>query len=404
MNKPAQTNRKKILGLDLNVFWLGVVSLLTDVSSEMIFTLVPLFLANVLGAAPVVIGLVGGISESTDAIFRIVSGWVSDRFRKRKALTVIGYGLSTLVKPLMYFAGNWGFVTAIRFGDRAGKGIRSSPRDALIASYLAPHERGRGFGFHRAMDSTGAVLGLGAAAYIIYHLQGGSLGITLETYRMLVLVGSIPAVIAVVTLVTLVREKRTAESFDQPKIFLRPKGVFSRRFKIFLVIMAIFTLGKSSDFFMILRAQDLGSPVLFVTLMLVLFNITYALTSMPAGTLSDRLGRRKVIALGWGVYALIYLGLALSTDLWQIWVLFAGYGIYYGITEGVARAFVADLVPEPQRGTAYGLYYGVVGLTLLPASVIGGWLWQTIAPAATFYFGGALALVATVGILFFLKE
>ena len=401
------SNRKQIFGLNPNVFFLGLVSLLTDVSSEMIFTLLPLFLANVVGATTAVIGLVGGLSDGADAIFRIFSGWLSDRLGKRKALTLLGYGLSTLVKPLMLLALTWSSVLAVRFGDRVGKGIRSSPRDALVAASLSPRDRGRGFGLHRAMDTLGAVLGLGVAAAIIYHIQGGNLDLSLPTYRWLVIAGSIPAVLAVLVLLILVREKKSSPGGParrQGPVLRVAPAPFSLRFKLFLGIMAVFTLGNSGSFFVILRAQDLGSSVFTVTLMLVLFNVVYALTSFPAGIISDRWGRRRMIVLGWAVYFLVYLGLAGASRLGQMWLIFAGYGVFFGLTEGVARAYVADLVAEDRRGTAYGLYYGVVGLLLVAAGVLAGGLWQAVSPAAAFYLSAGLALLASLGLIAFVKE
>jgi MFS family permease len=395
--------QRRVFGLNPNVFFLGIVSLLTDVSTEMIFTLIPFFLSNVLGAATTVVGLVGGVTESTDAIFRIFSGWVSDRVKKRKPLAVLGYSFSTLVKPFMYLASTWVGVLAIRFSDRVGKGIRTSPRDALVADSVSAGERGRGFGLQRAMDTTGAVLGLGLAAIIIYFVQGGGVELSLKTYRWLVLVGIVPAVLAVLVLLFFVHESKSSPSASQKLTRIKSAG-FDIRFKLFLAIMAVFTLGNSSDFFVILRAQNLGSSVLYVTLMLVLFNISYAATSLPAGVLSDRLGRRGVIALGWSIYALVYLGFAVASELWQVWLLFACYGVYYGLVEGVARAFVADLVPEEKRGTAYGLYHGVVGITLLPASLIAGWLWDAVNPAAPFYLGAGLAFLAMMGIMGVVRE
>ncbi len=404
----TDTSRKRIWGLNPNVFFLGIVSLLTDVSSEMIFTLVPLFLRNVLRAPFTAIGLIGGLCESIDAIFRIFSGWLSDRVGRRKPLAVWGYSISTIAKPFMYLAASWGSVLTIRFSDRVGKGIRTSPRDALVADSVSAGERGKGFGLHRAMDTSGAVLGLAVAAIIIYLVQGGELGLSLKTYRWLVLVGVVPAVLAVLVLLFFVHERGRkvspgSRSYRGLSLNKLTAG-FDTRFKIFLVIMAVFTLGNSSDFFVILRAQSLGSSVMHVVLMLVLFNVTYAATSLPAGMLSDRLGRRRVITMGWFIYALVYLGFALASSQWQVWLLFASYGIYYGVVEGVARAFVADLVPEEKRGTAYGLYHGVVGLTLLPASLIAGWLWQAFSPAAPFYFGAGLAFVAMLGIMALIRE
>ena len=401
----AGTSRRKIWGLNPNVFFLGLVSLLTDVSSEMIFTLIPLFLRNVLKAPFTTIGLIGGLSESTDAIFRIFSGWLSDKVGKRKPLAVLGYSISTIAKPFMYLASNWGIVLGVRFSDRVGKGMRTSSRDALIADSIAAGERGRGFGLHRAMDASGAVLGLAIAAIIVYLVQGGGQELSLESYQWLVIVGVIPAVLAVIILLIFVQERRRLpSSVTNSQVGFKQAGGFDTRFKVFMAIMAIFTLGNFSDFFVILRAQNLEASLIHVVLMLVLFNVTYAAVSLPAGVLSDKLGRRRVITLGWFIYTLVYLGFAVASEVWQVWLLFAAYGIYYGIVEGVARAFVADLVTEEKRGTAYGLYHGVVGLTLLPASLLAGWLWQAYSPASPFYFGAGLAFIAMLGIMALVRE
>ncbi len=404
-SKKSRLRQGKVFGLNANVFFLGIVSLLNDVSSEMIFTLIPLFLSNVLKAGTPVIGLIGGLSESVDAIFRIFSGWFSDKMGRRKSLALLGYSVSTIIKPFMYLASTWGAVLAIRFGDRIGKGIRTSPRDALVADSVEAGERGKGFGLQRAMDTFGAVLGLALAAVIIYLVQGGGLELNLKAYQWLVLLGVVPAVLAVLVLLFFVRERRRPSPGDiGSRLKFRRVGGVDTRFTLFLAIMAVFTLGNSSDFFVILRAQDLGSSVLHVVLMLVLFNIAYAVTALPAGMLSDRLGRRRVITLGWFIYALVYLGFALASELWQVWLLFACYGVYYGVVEGVARAFVADLVPPQKRGTAYGLYHGVVGLTLLPASLIAGWLWDAYSPAVPFYLGAGLAFIAMLGIMGLIRE
>jgi MFS family permease len=402
----VEAKHREIWGLHHNIFFLGLVSLLTDTSSEMIFTLVPLFVVNVLGAGALAVGLIGGLSESFDAIFRIFSGRISDRFQRRKVLAVAGYGFSTIVKPFMLLASAWGGVLAVRFGDRLGKGIRTSPRDALIADSVGADTRGKGFGIHRAMDTAGAVLGLVIAAVIIYTVQGGGIDLGRESYRWLVIVGVIPAFLAVLMLLIFVHEKGLIKPATVKAAGTEGavKAGFSRRFKLFLLIMGIFTLGNSSDFFVILRAQDLGTSVLNITLMLVLFNVTYAIISTPAGILSDRLGRKRVIVVGWTIYALVYLGFALSSSIWHIWLLFAGYGIYYGIVEGVAKAFVADLVPAERRGTAYGYFQGVVGLTLLPASLLAGWLWEAVSPATPFYLGAGLAFLSMLGLMALVRE
>jgi MFS family permease len=405
----VDTKQNKIWKLNPNIFFLGIVSLLTDVSSEMIFTLVPLFLTNVLGAAGTIVGIVGGLSEGIDAVVRIFSGWLSDKIGKRKLLAVCGYSISTIAKPFLLLANAWGTVLAVRSTDRLGKGVRTSSRDALIADSVSAGERGRGFGLHRAMDTTGAFLGLAISALIVYIIQGtGTIQLTLNCFQWLVIIGVIPAALAVVILQVSVRERiKCLLPPDSSQSGFRMTEVqhsFDKRFKVFLIIIAVFTLGNSSDFFVILRAQDLGAPVLQIVLMLVLHNAAYATFSLPMGMLSDKLGRRQVIVLGWFIYAVSYLGFAVTSNIWQIWLLFACYGIYYGIVEGVARSFVADLVPEEKRGTAYGLYHGVIGIALVVASIIAGWLWDTIGPASPFFLGAALSLVAVLGIMIFIKE
>ncbi|MFC1953275.1 MFS transporter [Chloroflexota bacterium] len=402
-------NRKKIFGLHPNVFFMGLTSLLTDVSSDMIFTLVPLFLTNVLGAAGTIIGLVGGLSEGIDSIVRIFSGWLSDKLGKRKFLAVLGYSISTVSKPFLLLANAWGAVLAVRFSERIGKGVRTSARDALVADSVSKDERGKGFGVHRAMDTTGAFLGLVIAAVVVYFVQGtGAIELSQGCFNYLVMGGVIPAVLAVIVLQVFVRERKKDPSSDNgfsnrvtlPGI----KDSFDSRFWIFIGVTVVFTLGNSSDFFAILRAQDLGAPLLHVVLMLVVWNASEASFSLPMGILSDKLGRRRVLIIGWFLYALVYLGFAVSSSLWQIWFLFAGYGIYYGIAQGVARAFVADLAPADKRGTAYGLYHGVVGLSLVAASVIAGVLWDNVSSAAPFYLGAGLALLAMIGIITLVKE
>jgi MFS family permease len=398
---------KKIFGLHPNVFFLGLVSFFTDVSSEMIFTLVPLFLQNVLGVSTTIVGVVGGISDSTEALFKLISGRISDKVGKRKFLTTLGYVLSAAAKPFMLLANAWGGVTGIRFGDRIGKGLRSSSRDALLADSLGAKERGKGFGFHRAMDTAGAVVGLLAAALIIYLLEGANVfDMQRNTYRVMIIAGIIPAFIAVLILIGLVRERKraVAKSAVSGAALTQAKPAFDSRFKFFLVITAIFTLGNSSDFFLILRAQNVRTPLFLIAIMLAVFNAVYSLVSVPMGVLSDKIGRRRVLAFGWFIYALVYLGFALATNVWQIWLLFALYGVYYGTTQGVASAFIADLVPPERRGTAYGIFQGVTGLMLLPASVLAGWIWVAVSPAATFYIGAGLAFLAMLAVMFLVKE
>lgn len=384
--------------LPRNVWVLSAASFLTDVSSEMLFNLLPLFLLNVLGARTAAIGLIEGVAETASSLVRVYTGALSDRLGKRKRLTVLGYALSAIAKPFLYFASSWGWVLGVRFSDRVGKGIRSAPRDALLAESVEAGRRGLAFGLHRAADTAGAFVGLGIAALIVWASQAGALRLTRLTFQRAVLASVLPAAASVLLLALAARESpRRAPAASSPG---SPRLALGRRFGAFLASIGVFTLGNSSDAFIILRAQERGLSVLQVMAMLLAFNAVYALFSTPAGAISDRLGRRRLVLAGWLVYALIYLGFALARSGSQVALLFTVYGIYYALTEGAARALVADLVSPEQRGAAYGLYHAGVGLAALPASLIAGFLWQGglgwpgLGPAAPFYFGAAMAGLA----------
>ncbi len=381
-----------------NIWIMTATSFLTDISSEMLVYLIPLFLSNILGVRTAVIGLIDGVAETTASLLKVYSGALSDRLGKRKWLAVLGYGLSTVAKPFLYIANSWGWVLGVRFADRAGKGIRTAPRDALVAASTDEHARGLAFGLHRAGDTAGAFLGIGIAALIIWLTQTNDALLSLVTFRTAVLVSIFPSVLAVIVLALGAREVSVADKGTKA-VHLSLKGL-DPRFKVFLLVVVLFTLGNSSDSFIVLRAQERGLTVLGTMFMLMTFTAVYALTSGPLGALSDRIGRRKLIIGGWLAYGLVYLGFALSRAGWQIWALFGFYGLYYAATEGVAKALVADLVPDSQRGTAYGLFNAAIGLTALPASVIAGLLWQGLGTwlgfgaSAPFIFGAGMALLA----------
>ncbi len=395
------TTSQNIKKLPRNVWIVTATSLLTDISSEMIVYLVPLFLSNVLGVRTAVIGLIDGVAETTASLLKIYSGALSDKLGKRKWLTVAGYALSTLAKPFLYIANAWGWVLGVRFADRVGKGIRTAPRDALVADSIDPSQRGLAFGLHRAGDTLGAFLGLGLAAAIVSVTQPQAASLTRSTFQIAILFSVIPAILAVIVLALGARDVAKANPSAKPTLSL--KG-FDSRFKTFLVIVVLFTLGNSSDAFIVLRGQERGLNVLQVMLMVMTFNFIYAVLAGPLGALSDKIGRRRLILFGWLAYGLVYLGFAFSQTGWQVWMLFGLYGIYYAATEGVAKALIADLVPESQRGTAYGLYAAAVGLTALPASLFAGILWQGLGAwggfgaSAPFAFGAVMSLLA--GVLF----
>ncbi len=389
--------------LPRNVWVVTAASFLTDVSSEMVFNLLPLFLANVLGVRLGVVGLIEGVAETTASVVKIYSGWLSDRLGQRKWLAVAGYGISTLAKPFLFFASSWVGVLAVRFTDRLGKGIRTAPRDALIADSVSAKRRGLAFGLHRAGDTAGAALGLSLALLVVWYAQGLRVQLSRETFQLLALLSVIPAGLAVLILVVGVKDTGDIEKTrTSPSLSLKRLG---RRFGIFLLSVVIFTLGNSSDAFVILRAQERGINLVGILSMLIVFNILYALVSGPAGALSDHIERRTMIIVSWLAYAVIYAGLALAESAWHVWILFALYGIYYGSTEGVSRALVADLVGEDRRGAAYGVFNAAIGFTVLPASLIAGVLWQGVGEwhgfgaSAPFVFGAAMALLAALILL-----
>jgi MFS family permease len=385
--------------LPRNVWAVSFTSFFMDISSEMVLNILPLFLANVLGVGTSVIGLIEGTAEATASLLKVFSGWLSDRIGARKWLAVSGYGLSALAKPFFYFADAWTTVLAVRWGDRVGKGIRTAPRDALVADSIDEGQRGLAFGFHRAADTGGAVLGLLIALGIVWAAQSAAVDLTRKTFQMVVLVSLAPAVMAVLSLALGAQDVPVSSKQERPAITFKGLG---KTFLIFMVIVGLFDLGNSSDAFLVLLAQQRGLNVVGILAMLVTFNLVYTLVSTPAGSLSDRVGRRGVIIGGWLTYAAIYLGLALSRTGWQVWALYAFYGLYYGLAYGTTKAMVADIVPVELRGTAYGTYNATLGLLDFPASLIAGVLWQGVGgfhgfgPSAPFFFGATLAFIAAV--------
>jgi MFS family permease len=394
-----QSNFTSWRDLPRNVWAVSITSFLTDTSSEMVINILPLFLSNVLGVKTNIIGLIEGVAEATASILKLFSGWLSDKMRQRKWLAVIGYGISAISKPFFYFAGTWEVVAGVRWADRAGKGVRTAPRDALVADSVNNRQRGLAFGLHRAADTGGAVVGIILALVVVWVAQAGNIQLSRDTFQKVVLISLVPAFLAVVALAILAQDVPVTKQRQPPKFAFRGLG---KQFVIFMIIVSIFDLGNSSDAFLVLRAQDRGVSVLGVLSMLVIFNLVYTLTSIPFGSLSDRIGRRKIIAGGWLLYALVYLGFAMAGRPWHLWILYALYGLYYGLTYGTSKAMVADIVPAELYGTAYGTYNAVLGILDFPASLIAGILWQGLGrwngfgASAPFLFGGGLALLAAL--------
>lgn len=382
-----------------NVVTLGAVSLLTDIASEMIYPLLPLFLATVLAAGPATLGAIEGLAESTAALVKLAAGLRSDRVRRRKPLIVLGYGLAACARPLVAIATSAGLVAAIRFTDRVGKGLRGAPRDALITDSVDPALRGRAFGLQRSMDHAGALIGPLLATAL---LAGAGLPL-----RAVFALAAVPGVLGVVLVVWRVREAESGTGAaagagaEWRADFARrgggalgtlPRGPLRR----YLFVLLLFTLGNSSDAFLLLRASDLGLPAAQLPLLWAFFHLVKTLGALPAGALSDRVDRRRLIIAGWAVYALVYLGFARADATWHAWALFAAYGLYYALTEGVEKALLADLAPAGARGGAFGWHAFAVGIGALPASLIFGALWQGAGPVAAFGLGAGLAAAASL--------
>jgi len=400
VNETPQNKQKSGLrALPRNVWAASLTSFFMDTSSEMVINVLPLFLSNVLGVRTNIIGLIEGIAEATASLLKVFAGWLSDKLRARKWLAVAGYGLSTLAKPFFYVANAWTAILAVRWADRVGKGIRTAPRDALVADSIDESQRGLAFGFHRAADTGGAVLGMIIALAVVWASQAASVELGRRTFQLLVLASLVPAVLAVLSLAIGARDVPVTSQRKAPTITFKGLG---KPFLLFMLIVGLFDLGNSSDAFLVLRAQERGLSVLGILGMLITFNLVYTLLSTPAGALSDRVGRRKVIVAGWITYAAIYLGFALIKTGWQAWLMYSLYGVYYGLAYGTTKAMVADIVSPELRGTAYGTYNAVLGLLDLPASLIAGLLWQGagawrgFGPSAPFLFGAALSLLAAL--------
>jgi MFS family permease len=374
-----------------------VVSLLTDVSSEMIYPLLPVFLTATLGASASMLGAIEGAAESTSSLLRLASGWWSDRVKRRTPLIVAGYAIATAMRPLVAIAQSATQVLAIRVTDRVGKGIRSSPRDALIADSVDPSIRGRAFGFHRAMDHAGAFAG----PLIAFALLNWA-GVELRTVFWL---AAIPGAIAVVVLIAFVKERadqvEAKDAKPQDPVVLSEAKDLPKSFWTYLAIVFVFTLGSSADAFLILRANQLGVPVTMIVVLWAAHSAVKSLTSTWGGAQSDRFGRVPMMIAGWVVYALVYVGFAQATRHWHAWLLFLLYGLYFAFTEGAEKALIADLVPASRRGAAFGWFHLTIGLGALPASLVFGLIWDRAGAQTAFLFGAAVAVAATMALALF---
>lgn len=413
---------KKIWGLDRNVFFAGVSSFFMDISSEMVYSLVPVFLSSVLGVNKSLIGVIEGIAETTASLLKMPAGWLSDRLGRRKPLMLFGYSISTLSRPLLALAGGWGMVLGSRFVDRFGKGVRTAPRDAIVADSCEKRELGRSFGFHRAMDQFGAVVGP-VIAFLILSLQPGG-------YRTVFWISLLPGILCVLVIALFIRDRRRKETIPpceaaavpstpatevparpddeprSPRLAGRLRGVkrLPRPLLWYLLVTGVFALGNSSDAFLILRAQDLQVATVMIPVLYLVFNLIYSVLSLPAGLLADRIGRRRVALIGFVVFAGAYTWMATARSQAAAWGVFAVYGVYMAIADGNGRALLAEFSPGERRGIAFGAYHMVVGLAALPASIIAGLLYEHISAAAPFWMGAAAAVLAAMLMLALVPE
>jgi len=372
--------------LPRTVWLLGLISLVNDSASDMIYPLVPLYLTSVLMAGPKALGLIEGVAEAAASLLKLAAGVLADRSRRTKAWVVAGYTIAGIARPMLAFASSWFGVLVCRFADRIGKGLRSAPRDAMLVHSVAADQRGLAFGLHRAMDNAGAVIGPLAAAALL------ALGMPL---RHVLLTAIVPAVI--VLLLTLAIEEPQIERVPNPPRFSWNMREFPPRFRRYLLVLALFMLGNSSNMFLLLRAKQLGLGDAQVPMIWALVSFVAAALSTPLSGLSDRFDRRKLIVGGWTIYAVLYMAFGLMPAMtWLLWPMFAAYGVFLAATEGAEKALVADMVPKTQAGTAFGWYNLVVGLALLPASLLFGWLWSEASPPSAFAFGSACALAAAL--------
>jgi MFS family permease len=375
-------------GITKNVFVISLVSFFNDIASEMIYPIVPIFLTTVLGAPVTIVGLIEGIAESTAGILRVFSGWFSDKLKSRKPFMVVGYGLSALSKAVLAASFHWSMVLGGRFLDRFGKGIRTSARDALLSESSEAQYRGSVFGFHRAVDTMGALVGPLIALALLSKFG--------QNLRFVFYLAVIPAAIGVILLAVFVKDiRKQKDRPDVPSFRLRDVEL-SRDFKIFLVVSAVFAIGNSSDAFLILRAQNLGLSLSLTIAVYTLFNFFYAISSHPAGIISDRIGQKKVLLWGFCLFALVYSLFGIITEQYLLWVLFPLYGVYMALTEGIGKAYISLLVRKDFTGTTYGIYQTLIGVLTFLSSLIAGFLWKYITPGAPFIFGGIMAMAAFI--------
>ena len=385
-----QMSRTFFSGIHRNVVATGFTSFFTDISTKMVYSVMPLFLMSI-GASKTTISLIEGIAESTAALIKAVSGWLSDRIGRNKPFMILGYGITALVTPIYSFVTAPFQVLIARFVERVGKGFRAAPRDSLIAASIGKKDVGKNFGFQKAMDNSGAIIGPLLASLVLYLMA--------DDYHSLFLLATIPALLGVLTVIIGVKDVKSADRKTGKTVSFRQ---LPRRFYLFLLVVFVFSLGNSSDALLIIKTSETGVNEAWIPFVYMIFNVVSVVLAVPLGRISDRIGREKLIMAGFGVYALTYFLFGSFSSFGALIPLFVLYGIYSALADVSQKSFISDITTKEMKGTGYGLYYAVLGITLLPASLLGGWMYDHLGDRLPFYFGAAMSLLACVlmGVLF----
>lgn len=380
-----------------NIIFLGLISFFMDISSEMVYPIIPLYLTSAFGATPAIVGIIEGIAESTASLLKVFSGYITDKYKKKKPIAFIGYATGFFYKVTLLFASGWAGILTARVVDRLGKGIRTAPRDVMVSESADKNAMGKAFGVHKALDMAGSAIGI-----LLSFLLLKQIGNNQADYKTIFAVSIIPTVLALI-MFAFVKEKKEQRELKKREKFWNNVSALDGRLKLYLVVVFIFTLGNSSNSFLLLRAKSAGFDDTSVILLYFLYNLTVSVLSVPFGKLSDRVGRKQILACGYSLFSIVYLGFAFATKSISFVIIFFVYGIFTAMTAGVERSLIAEISPVELKGTMLGLHSTIAGIALLPASVICGLLWNRFGSAVPFVFGATMSAVAALLLVVFFK-